>query len=129
VTAVTTQPMQPIYENSWRLHVAMGTILEEDLYGEFRVIGIEIAQQVTRVEYKYRLLIFPIRGNYPVLSINLEKNAFAEKFGGGAYFLGVHDASAHYNMGIALEGKGDIDYDEFRDAAWPLATTRLNLED
>jgi hypothetical protein len=121
--------MQAIYEHSWRLHIKTGTILEEDLYGDYRLIGVEITQQVTRVEYKYRLFFYPMKERYPVLAINLEKNAFVDKFGGGSYFLGIHDASAHYNMGIALEGKADIDYDEFRDAAWPLAAARLKLED
>jgi hypothetical protein len=119
--------MQPIFEPSWRVHLATGLVVEEDLYGDYRVIGVEITRQMTAVEYKYRLLFFPIKEKFPVLAINLEKNAFADSFGGGAYFLGVHDASAHYNMGFALDGSADIDYDEFRAEAWRLAKDRLNL--
>lgn len=121
--------MQPIYEPSWRVHLATGLIVEEDLYGDYRVIGVEITRQMTAVEYKYRLFFFPIKEKFPVLAINLEKNAFADSFGGGMYFLGIHDSTAHYNMGYALEGRADIDYDEFREAVWHLAKERLKLDE
>lgn len=120
--------MNPIYENSWRVHLATGIVLEEDLYGDYRLIGVEITQQGSVVEYKYRLLFFPLKEKVPILAINLEKNAFAEQLGGGAYFLGIHDSSTHHNMGYALDGRADINYDDFRDVAWPLAAQRLKLE-
>jgi hypothetical protein len=120
--------MEPIYEQTWRVHIATGTVLEEDLYGEYRMIGVEVTQQVGLIHYKYRLLFFPIKEKYPVLAVNLERSLFTRELG-GAYFLGLHDASGHANFGFALDGRENISYDEFRDEAWKLAEERLDLTD
>jgi hypothetical protein len=124
---MTDSDPQEIVEHTWRNHLATGEILEDDLYGGYRMVGVEIIRQISMVQYKYRLLFFTIGGQVPILSVNLEQNTLFKEIGGGAYFLGVHSGTTHYNLGIAFDGRSEITYDEFRKVAWDIASLRIDL--
>jgi hypothetical protein len=110
--------MEPIADFSWMKDLLTGQVVERFPLGDYRAVALQLegSDELRRSQYHYRLLIFPQRGNKPVLSLNLETSLL------GAPCLTEQTGSAHQ---ILADAEEEMAYETFR--SWALERARAEL--
>lgn len=110
--------MSPTKDQTWRKHMEKEEIHEEFALSGYKMVLITVRQQVSFMEYLYRLIVFPEGKNEPVLSLNLEKNPLSR-----TCCLGAHISNSHDNLGFADE---NMTIEDFR--SWAVGEAKKYLK-
>ena len=97
--------MKPTRDKTWKRHLSTGRVIKTFEKEGYRFVFIKVTKQSSFIIYFFRLIVFPINSDNPVLSLNLEENPAAN-----TCCLGAHIASGHVNHGFASKDMLEKDF-------------------
>ena len=103
-----------IADPRWEESFIKGKVIEEGLFGDYKVVFMTISEPIGVFEYPYRMFFFDQHKPTPTLILSLE---FGRVFGTCA--LGAHNESGHMNFGDAEKS---MRLEDFK--AWALLTAK-----
>lgn len=105
-------------------HIRSATARRRYRFGSYTAVLLDQIESVGAVEYLY---IFAVRrdgDDLPCLFVASEASEMPEELGGRSHFLGVFDASGHYNLGASDEW---ANMEHFASKALSIVIARLNI--
>lgn len=106
-----------ISDPRWEESYIKGKIIEEGVFGDYRMVLMKIDEPIGVFYYPYRMFFFKNSEYTPILILSLEIGRIY-----GTCALGAHDETMHRNFGDADE---NMSVEEFRE--WALTIARKEL--